>query len=140
MSRRRRGECLNTARLVNEVDRTATQRCKLVLDPATSRQEDDRNADLALTQRAQHVQPRHRWQGPVEQHEANAEALLHGVEKGLAIVELVHGEAAFSEVMSHDLAIEWVVVDQGDGSSGRSVIPPHDASARCMEPPAASEG
>ena len=87
----------DTARLADEVDRTATQRCEFVLDVATPRQKDDRTGDLALTQCAQHFKPRHRRHRPVQQHEVYGQPRHCIFEEGLAVAKFVHGEAVTNQ-------------------------------------------
>ena len=83
-------------------------------------------ATWRLTQCAQHFKPRHRRHRPVQQHEAYGQP-LHCIEEGLAVAKFVHGEAVTNQNSGDQLAIEWVVVDHGNGNRRSRVDALHGA-------------
>ena len=104
------------ARLVDEIDRAASQGRFLVDVVAQNREEDDRRVRAGLAQAAQHLEPVHPRHAPVEQDHVRGAAALEMVERGRAAAETVDGEALVEQVEAERFAERIVVVNEDDPS------------------------
>ena len=109
-----RDELFDAARLVDEIDGARGHRRPFVLPMRPSGQESDGQPVTVPAHRAQQIEAGHVRQAPVDERHVGLEAALEGREQSHAIGKPLDREPAIFKLGRHGLAIESIVIDQGD--------------------------